>query len=262
MIDRAAISEWGAEYPWPRKSCIEQDLAISRALLSIFSDPFLSEELAWRGGTALHKLYLKPQARYSEDIDLVRIGTGPVKPIVERLDEALKWLPHKSYEQRKFGFRMKFRFESEYPPVETMRLKIEANTFEHFSVRPLVRIPFSVENSWTSGSCGVVTYELAELLGTKLRAMYQRKKIRDLFDMDYALRTADIDTDGVLGCWREYMMREGGRIPSRREFLENMELKMLDGDYLNDMSDLLRPGVEFDGRAAYERVKAMILDKL
>lgn len=58
---------------------------IERALIEIFSDPFLNENLAFRGGTALHKLFLKPQARYSEDIDLVQIKTGPIKPILVKL---------------------------------------------------------------------------------------------------------------------------------------------------------------------------------
>ena len=45
---------------------VEQDLVICRALVSIFSDEFLRANLAFRGGTALHKLYLSPQPRYSE----------------------------------------------------------------------------------------------------------------------------------------------------------------------------------------------------
>lgn len=52
---------------------MEQDLVISRALVEIFSVPHLASSLAFRGGTALHKLFLRPAARYSEDIDLVQV---------------------------------------------------------------------------------------------------------------------------------------------------------------------------------------------
>lgn len=93
MIDRASITNWSVSHPWGQKSFVEQDLVISRVLVSIYSDPFLSEALAFRGGTALHKLYLAPQVRYSEDIDLVQVESGPIKPIVERLDAVLAWLP-------------------------------------------------------------------------------------------------------------------------------------------------------------------------
>ena len=260
MIDRSSITAWGVAHPWPKKNYVEQDLIICRAIVAIFSDPLLSKELAWRGGTALHKLYLMPQARYSEDIDLVRIGTGPVKPIIERLDEILKWLPNKSFEQRRFGFRMKFRYESEMPPVEPMRLKVEANTFEHFSELPLSYVPFSVESPYFTGSCSVTTYELDELLGTKLRAMYQRKKVRDLFDMDYALGIAKVDASQLLRCWRKYMSTDGHLPPTRREFIENMNLKMASPDYLNDMQDILRPGVVFDPRLAFQRVQEQVLN--
>lgn len=69
MIPRRYILEWKEFAPWPDDAQVEQDLVIERALVEIFSDEFLSEHLAFRGGTALHKLFLKPQVRYSEDID-------------------------------------------------------------------------------------------------------------------------------------------------------------------------------------------------
>jgi len=47
-----------------RRREVEHDLVISRALVELFSDPVLGERLAFRGGTALHKLFLRPPARY------------------------------------------------------------------------------------------------------------------------------------------------------------------------------------------------------
>ena len=73
MIQKAFITQWGTVVPWTSPRLVEQDLIICRALVSIYNDPFLSEHLAFRGGTALHKLYLHPQPRYSEDIDLVQV---------------------------------------------------------------------------------------------------------------------------------------------------------------------------------------------
>ena len=80
MIDRAAITNWGASHPWSRPVFVEQDLVICRALVAIYSDPVLAEALAFRGGTALHKLFLPPQARYSEDID--RLSWRPFAPVL------------------------------------------------------------------------------------------------------------------------------------------------------------------------------------
>lgn len=92
MIPEYFVRSWAAQAPWPRNELVEQDMIICRALIAIFSDPFLAEHLAFRGGTALHKLYLSPQPRYSEDIDLVQIHAGPIKPILDHLREALAFL--------------------------------------------------------------------------------------------------------------------------------------------------------------------------
>lgn len=79
MIPKSYITEWRNFVPWQTNEQVEQDLVICRALIEIFSDDFLRERLAFRGGTALHKLYLEPQPRYSEDIDLVQISSEPIK---------------------------------------------------------------------------------------------------------------------------------------------------------------------------------------
>ena len=66
-------------------------------------------------------------------------------------------------------------------------------------------MPFEMENSWFSGKCEITTYCLNELLGTKLRALYQRKKGRDLFDLYVALSEASVNIDEILRCYRRYM---------------------------------------------------------
>ena len=71
MIPKKHILQWSAKAPWTLESQIEQDLVLSRIIVEIFSDPFLAKQLAFRGGTALHKLFLQQPERYSEDIDLV-----------------------------------------------------------------------------------------------------------------------------------------------------------------------------------------------
>lgn len=95
MIPRPDIAKWQMNAPWREFSQVEQDLVISRALVDIFSDEFLNENLAFRGGTALHKLYLNPAPRYSEDIDLVQVKPGPIKPIMQRIAEVVTFLKKK-----------------------------------------------------------------------------------------------------------------------------------------------------------------------
>lgn len=116
MIRERYIKEWAARHPWRRAEQVEQDLLLSRVLVAIYSDPFLSERLAFRGGTALHKLYFSPQARYSEDIDLVQVAAGPFGEIFDHLKDVLSFLPNMRREQKSFNSLMRFRMESEIPP--------------------------------------------------------------------------------------------------------------------------------------------------
>ncbi|MFR9542936.1 MAG: nucleotidyl transferase AbiEii/AbiGii toxin family protein [Rikenellaceae bacterium] len=263
MINRTAITEWRTQVPWSTNEQVEQDLIICRALVAIFSDEFLASELAFRGGTALHKLYLSPQPRYSEDIDLVQINAGPIKPIMQRLGEVLDFLPNKITKVKKHNNTMVFRMESEIPPIMPIRLKVEINCKEHFNVLGLVKMPFKVDSIWFKGECEITTYELDELMGTKLRALYQRKKGRDLFDMHKALAQG-INPERVMQCYRRYMDFVVDTPPTRKQYLRNMEEKMADSDFVGDIAQLIRTDEEsmFDIMKAYEAVREVFIDKL
>ena len=262
MINRTAITQWNKIVPWNDNAQVEQDLIISRALVAIFSDEFLATQLAFRGGTALHKLYLSPQPRYSEDIDLVQITPGPIKPIMFRLGEVLSFLPDRVTKQKRYNNTMLFRMESETPPTVPLRLKIEINCFEHFNELGLVKMPFEMGNNWFSGKCEITTYRLNELLGTKLRALYQRKKGRDLFDLYVALSEASVNIDEILRCYRRYMSFVVQQPPTYKQFISNMEEKMSDPDFLGDTQNLIRPDREFNPWSGYELVRSRLIDKL
>lgn len=111
MIQRAFITQWGTVVPWTSPRLVEQDLIICRALVSIYNDPFLSEHLAFRGGTALHKLYLRPQPRYSEDIDLVQVNAEPIKETIDHLRDAFAWLGEPVVKQKKHNNTLLFKVQ-------------------------------------------------------------------------------------------------------------------------------------------------------
>src|SRR5690242_13248106 len=93
MIPVMNIIAWSNVVPWAEQRQVEQDLIISRAIIEIFADPFLREQLRFRGGTALNKLHSPAPIRYSEDIDLVRTTSGPIGPILDRVRARLEpWL--------------------------------------------------------------------------------------------------------------------------------------------------------------------------
>jgi predicted nucleotidyltransferase component of viral defense system len=264
MIPQAYITEWSNNVPWRTNEQVEQDLVICRTLIAIFSDEFLAKSMSFRGGTALHKLYLNPQPRYSEDIDLVQIRPEPIKETIERLQEQLRFIDPKSVvDQRKNNNTLRFRFNSEFPPVQTLRIKVEINCKEHFAVLDYIKFPFDMKSSWFSGSCNITTYMLEELLGTKLRALYQRRRGRDLYDIYKALiRFPGLDMEAILKCYNKYMNFVVNQSPNRKQFIQNMETKMMDPEFFGDTIALIRPEEKYDPYEAYELVRTEIIERI
>ena len=262
MIPQTAITEWSEFVSWRDEVQVEQDLIICKALVEIYKDDYLAKNLAFRGGTALHKLYLHPQPRYSEDIDLVQVQAGPIKETYDHLRDALAFLGEPKVKQKKHNNTLIFRLQSAGVPSLPIHLKVEINCKEHFSVLPMVKKPFEVKSQWHEGNAELLTYQLDELVGTKLRALYQRRKGRDLYDLFKVLTMADVNVDNVIRCYREYMAFVVDHSPTYKEYVLNMEEKMQDDEFLGDTKNLLRSGDTFDPLQGYEIVKSTLIDRL
>lgn len=262
MIPQNNIIEWSHTVAWQTNEQIEQDLVICRALVEIFSDEFLASNLAFRGGTALHKIYLSPQPRYSEDIDLVQMKAMPVGQVLDRLRDVLTFMGKGKVEIGDTMATLKFKFESEIAPVVPLRLKIEINCREHFAELGWAKKNFSIQSNWFEGSCNVTTYKIEELLGTKIRALYQRRKGRDLYDLYQAFKKGKPDVEAMLQCYRRYMKFSVRNVPSQEEFIKNLELKLQDNYFRGDIVALIRPDEEYDHQTAYELVKKKLLTKI
>ena len=106
----------------------------------------------------------------------------------------------------------------------------------------------------------IVTYQPNELCATKLRALYQRSKGRDLFDLARALERQIVDPDAVVRCCLEYLKLGGWRI-TRQQFVSNLHAKIRRPAFRNDTVPLLPPGVTYDPDAAHERAMGMLIDR-
>ena len=263
VIPRASITAWRSFAPWFSDAQVEQDLILSRMILEIFSEPFLRDRLAFRGGTAIYKLFLKPPIRYSEDIDLVQIQSEPIGEVLDKIRAKLDvWLGKPRWDRSGGNHTLIYKVDSEIPPIEPLRLKVEINTREHFSALGRQWKSFSLHNPWCRGSARIQTYKLEELMGTKFRALYQRRKGRDLFDLDCVLRRFPrLNRKKVIHCFQEYLQNENQRI-SRAQFESNMTEKMRSEGFCADLGALLRPGTAFDFESAYTQVHKALISKL
>jgi predicted nucleotidyltransferase component of viral defense system len=262
VIPRDYITEWRAIAPWVQDFQVEQDLVICRSLVAIFTHPLLRRSLAFRGGTALYKLHLTPPARYSEDIDLVQIEGEPSGPVMEALREVLDpWLGQPRWKQSEGRITFVYRFESEETPPLPLRLKIEINSREHFSVYGIGPVRFAVVSRWFEGTCDISTYKLDELLGTKLRALYQRRKGRDLFDLAVALETATVNPERIVAAFSEYM-RRGGHSVTRSQFERNIEAKLRDSRFNADIGPLLSASYKWNAEDAAAVISSTLIARL
>jgi predicted nucleotidyltransferase component of viral defense system len=252
MIPISFITAWRSQAPWPETFQVEQDLVLSKALVQIYADTHLKDAFAFRGGTSLQKIFFPTPTRYSEDIDLVQVRKEPMGPSVDKLRALLDpWLGKPKVERGDSRFTLKYKYTSEEAPVRPMRLKVEINTGEHFTVLGYKRISYQMQNDWFSGSADVLTFEIEEVLGTKIRALFQRKKGRDLYDMSMAFQhIKGLDDQKMVDCFNRYMKHEGKAI-SRAEYEANLYHKAQDAAFAEDIQPLLKPGsAPFDVKRA------------
>ncbi len=262
MIPKDFITHWRTHAPWAIDAQVEQDLVICRALIELFSVSHLRDSLTFRGGTALYKLYFTSSARYSEDIDLVQVLPEPIGETLDLARSVLDpWLGEPQRQLKQGRAILVYRFESEDVPPLRMRLKIEINTREHFTELGRKQLLFEVDSPWFQGKTVVSALALDELLGTKLRALYQRKKGRDLFDLWHALESTSADPTLLIACFHRYMSEEGHTV-SRAQFEENLAGKRTDRDFREDVEPLLRPGVSWDFDQAMDKVLELVVARL
>ncbi|HTO63448.1 MAG TPA: nucleotidyl transferase AbiEii/AbiGii toxin family protein [Bradyrhizobium sp.] len=269
MIPMMNIVAWGKTVPWVELRQVEQDLVIGRALVEIFKDAFLREQLRFRGGTALNKLHLPTPQRYSEDIDLTRTTEGPVGKLIERLRVVLQpWMGHGHYDLGLIGPRLTFTMQAEDPNASApIRVKVEMSTRERTAYEGAASVPFAVKNPWFTGNADIPTFTKEEILATKLRALVQRDKGRDMFDLATAVALfSDLDKPKVVTCLGKYLKAAGQSI-SRAEAEQRMFKKLEDPSFLADVRPLLSAdeAEKFDdaaARAAFETVFTEFIKRL
>lgn len=271
MITARELAQWRPFAPWSSDLMVEQDYLLSQCVAAIFEDGFLKSQVAMRGGTVLHKGHLAPASRYSEDIDLVLTGERPashIKKALTRVLEPILGQPSDSVitdvrlAVRNLVARSKIiRTTYTYGPTSTeaalAQLKVEVNINERKSFFDLVPIDIAVPDSQGGlRMVSVQSYDLDELLGTKLRALLQREHGRDLFDLWWSwesTRNADrpVDLARVGAAFRFYMEQEGSTF-NATEVRRELDLRMGSKKFLNDMVSYLPLNKTYSPQQAHQ----------
>ncbi len=271
ILAHQAIVPWGAQYQ------VEQDLLLCRTIVALFNDKFLSSQIAMRGGTLLHKVHLAPPARYSEDIDLVVVGTRPADHIrrairrvltdVLGVPKASVWdtlvLAIRNTVKPSRVLRMTYSARSIIEPNRTLEIVVEANVTERKPHRAVVEIPFSFPFRDKPVQTRIKGFDIHEMLGTKMRAMFQRTRGRDLFDLYWALTKSPLPVDpaAIIASFEHYLKQEGTKA-GRAEFIGILDDHLKDRGFCSDMQPLLRADINYDPQAAGKYVKTHLLNLL
>src|SRR6266496_1880675 len=233
-ITRQDILAHQAVVPWAAQYQVEQDLLLCRAMVALFDDKFLSSQIAMRGGTLLHKVHLAPAARYSEDIDLVVVGARPAEHIRRAIRRVLMdvlgspkdsvWgtlaLAIRNTVKPSRVLRMTYSARSIIEPVRTLEIVVEANVTERKPHRAVVEMPFSFPFRDNSIRTRIKGFDIHEMLGTKMRAMFQRKRGRDLFDLYWAVTKSPtpVDPAAIIASFQHYLKQERTKV-GRAKFI-------------------------------------------
>jgi predicted nucleotidyltransferase component of viral defense system len=206
-------------------------------MIEIAKDPVLGPELRLRGGTCLHKLHLETPWRYSEDLDYVRSTHSGIKPYVAALRAIAGEIGLDVSAVNTSGQMVHVILDAEpTTPPGRIRIKIETNIAETIPYHEPITIPHTVDSPWWSGRADIPTFIVEEMLGTKLRALYQRSKGRDLFDHWVFLTTTQIEDAEVVDAFHHYMGDDAFTYP---ELAQNLAAKLADGDFGSDVEGLV-----------------------
>jgi len=285
LIPLQDLISWREHAPWPSDDQVEQDYLLSKSVAAIFQDSFLSQHVAMRGGTVLHKAHLAPAVRYSEDIDLVLVTDRQESHIRKALHRVLKPVlgePQESVAgyiklavRNAVGKSKILRSTYSYEPTQSFlaakaTLKVETNVSERASCYPMVPVEFQYpDNSGVLATCVVKSFDIDEMLGTKMRALLQREQGRDLFDLFWAWSLSKngktpyaVQPERVAHAFGHYMNAEGSRFTGD-QFAQQLRLRVAKPKFREDVKSMLSSSFgEYDIDHACEEVCDVFLSIL
>ena len=257
QVTARIIRNWADEGGIPDLTLAEMDYRLVHVLQAIYADPFLRDRLYLKGGTALNKFYLPGQGRLSVDLDFNAIG--PKERVLQERTQ-IRQMMMTVLEQQDSDYDLTYRWRYEQAAVHArfspltgaarQRLKLEISFIERFAIlgreeRTLLIPPFDEP-------LVVNTYHLEELTSTKLRALYDRRKGRDIYDL-FCITDFDLNWAAVRKMMLYYFYR-ANKVFHYPTFVSNVEQKIAERGFGDDVRGLIRRGSTLDWPAACAQV--------
>lgn len=207
MIPAREILDLRAEWQL-RADVIEKDYVLGWLLAGIAVDQQLRESWVFKGGTCLRKCYYETY-RFSEDLDFTVIGGGPEEPadLVPTFERIGVWITDQAgvellIDDKSFVRRSNRRgnpttvgriaFCGPSRPPQLPKVKLDITSDEVLTDRPALRRIVHPYSDDPLPANGAVCYTLVELFAEKLRALAERCRPRDLYDVVHMHRHPDL----------------------------------------------------------------------
>ena len=196
------VIEWGL-----RENIIEKDYVIGWLLWGLGSDPDLKNMWAFKGGTSLKKCFIETW-RFSEDLDFTVLPNGPISP--DTIEPIIKKVLEKVHDESGIDFSirpLKFKHSDKYLYTEgsiyyrgprnaptPARIKLDISGTEKISRPTVLRAISHPYSDSLPASAQVRCYSFEEIFAEKIRAMGERGRPRDLYDIVLLFRRRDLQS--------------------------------------------------------------------
>ena len=214
MIDRLEIMDFSREFGLA-PNVIEKDYMLGWLLAGISHNAELSASWAFKGGTCLKKCYFETY-RFSEDLDFTLQDAEHLdeKFLSQVFEEIGEWvydicglqLPPEARKfevftnprgklsaQGRLGYRGPLGRAGDPP-----RIKLDLATDEVLVLTPVQRPVHHPYSDLPKGGIHVLSYSFEEVFAEKMRALAERQRPRDLYDVVHLYRRQDLQPDRAL----------------------------------------------------------------
>jgi len=198
VIGKKFVDQYAHQSGVRNQLVAEREIVLTYALDALRQAAAL-DVLAFKGGTCLRKFVFGSTGRFSEDLDFTLRGEDDQEALT-RLYEAFNATHHgvtfslDDWYETDDGFGTDVRYRHEWNNAGTFRLQVSKREKPTLPVvaRPMVDQPYFPHLEFTVAQ--VPTLELIEMTAEKVRAAFQRAKVRDLYDLRLlARRNLDLE---------------------------------------------------------------------
>lgn len=179
----------------------EKDYFLALVSKIIFNSK-IKEKLIFKGGTALHHVYL-PQLRFSEDLDFSTNSQAVSIDDLQDIFSEFDFLSIKKFHVSKATVKIE-KLQYLGPLAQPNSLKIEVDFLQN-----VVLPPKKLEYKNVYGvKTRVKVMDIREIAAEKIRAMSDRLRYRDFYDLFYILKEFDLNLKEIKGIMKVKEIRK------------------------------------------------------